>query len=293
MVQNDTILLTFDVEDWFQVENFKKVIPFSSWSDFDLRVEKNTMQILDCLDAHAGVKINATFFILGWIAKRKPDLIREIDSRGHEVASHGYYHRLCAELKQDELSRDLLESRKLLEDITGNKVSGYRSPSFSMNRILIPLLKECGYDYDSSYNSFNLNARYGRIDLMGKKREGLSFTLGDGFSEIPVSNLMVGKIVIPLAGGGYFRVIPPLLFQKGVEMIIKESSGYVFYAHPWEFDMDQPVVTEIPLNRKIRHYANIEKTFLRMDRLIRRFNKCSFLTCSEHLRRVKGFNDKN
>ena len=209
-----TILLTFDVEDWFQVENFKQYIPYSSWPSCELRVEKNVHRILDLLDSinlnhpkdanresasRKGLPRNskpetsnnsvvlppngndslctlrsapcgtlkATFFILGWLAERLPHLVREIRRRGHEVASHGYDHELCEEQSTEDLKKDLLKSKKLLEDITGNPVYGYRAPSFSISDNILQLIRQTGYLYDSSFNSFGLHKRYGKMKLNG------------------------------------------------------------------------------------------------------------------------------
>ena len=151
---NHSFLLTIDVEDWFQVENFKKYIPFASWSSYELRVEKNTHRILDLLDSASfkfqvsSFKISATFFVLGWLAERLPHLVREIHSRGHEIASHGYYHNLCNEQSHEELKTDLYNSKSFLEDIIGTQVYGYRAPSFAINNDILKIIEDCGYLYD-------------------------------------------------------------------------------------------------------------------------------------------------
>jgi len=170
----NTILFTIDVADWFQVENFKPYIPYSTWDRLDLRVERNVHRILDLLDSvhstcspGAGCidRPRATFFILGWIAERVPGMVREIHDRGHEVASHGYDHDLCNCLTADALKKDLTESKQLLEDIVGQPVVGYSAPNFSVNNQILNLIESCGYRYDASYNSFEMNARYGRVEL--------------------------------------------------------------------------------------------------------------------------------
>ena len=156
-----TILITIDVEDWFQVENFKSLIPFSSWPSRELRVEKNTRQLLDILGHR-----RATFFILGWIAERLPGLVRDIHDQGHEVASHGYHHNLCNQQSVKELEKDLADSKKRLEDIIGASVVGYRAPSFSINEDVLKVIESCGYRYDSSFNSFAMHDRYGYFRLI-------------------------------------------------------------------------------------------------------------------------------
>lgn len=198
------ILLTVDVEDWFQVENFKQCIPFSSWDKCELRVETNTHRILDLLDSQQSVvsdqqsahskadprfltpdrraPIKATFFILGWLAKRLPHLVREIHSRGHEVASHGYYHNLCNQESLSVLKKDLSDSKKLIEDIIAAPVFGYRAPSFCVSHSVLKTIEDCGYLYDSSYNSFNMHSRYGYLDLSQNGRKGIAFQISNAFN---------------------------------------------------------------------------------------------------------------
>jgi len=288
MISNnhEIILITIDVEDWFQVENFKQWIPYSTWDSKELRVEKNTHLILDLFDSIAQLKIQATFFILGWIAKRLPHLVQEIHDRGHEIASHGFNHNLCAHESSNDLKNDLIKSKKLLEDITGIKVSGYRAPNFSVNNEVLNIIKECGYVYDSSYNSFSLNPRYGRVDFNGSKKTGIAIKLSDNFYELPVSNLKIRNIIFPLSGGGYFRLFPLFLFNRGVRSILNKEGVYLFYLHPWELDPKQPKVKAASLFFKFRHYNNLEKTELKLINLIQRFKQSAFVTCSQYIKAV-------
>jgi polysaccharide deacetylase family protein (PEP-CTERM system associated) len=173
-------LFTVDVEDWFQVENFKPYISVESWPRRELRVGDNTRRILDLLDDArvANGRPRATFFVLGWIAERLPDLVREIHGRGHEVASHGYDHVLCTEQDPAALDRDLIRSRERLEDLTGGSVVGYRAPSFSVSDEILRRIAAAGYRYDASYNSFEMNPRYGRVHLDGRPRVGRAVRIG-------------------------------------------------------------------------------------------------------------------
>jgi len=281
-----SILLTIDVEDWFQVENFKQCLPFSSWAGCELRVEKNTHHILDLLDSiNPTNSPKATFFVLGWIAQRLPHLVREIQNRGHEVASHGYYHRLCRKEPVEDLKRDLINSKKLLEDITGFPVYGYRAPSFSINHDILRMIEECRYLYDSSFNSFGLNKRYGQVELDSNSRNNIACKVSDTFYELPISNLRLGKYELPWGGGGYFRLIPLLLFKKGVQAILRRNGTYLFYLHPWEIDARQPVVSEAPMFYKFRHYANLNKTLYKLSSFIESFKDCNFFTCNQYLKR--------
>jgi len=281
--EKKSILLTIDVEDWFQVENFKEYIKFSTWNGFEPRVEKNTRAILDLLDSFS-FKPRATFFVLGWVAGRFPGLIREISERGHEVASHGENHHLCTSLKKDELLCDLVQSKKRLEDITGSAVYGYRAPSFAVSDSVLELIKQAGYYYDSSYNSFSAHGRYGSIDLSGAVKAGGAYRLAEDFFELPVSNLSLGKTIMPLGGGGYFRLYPFSFFRMGMKSVLKKDKAFVFYAHPWEFDPDQPRVEQASPGFKFRHYINLDKTKTKLGRLIASFRDHHFITCRQYLK---------
>ena len=279
----DSILLTFDVEDWFQVENFKNHIEFSAWNSFEPRVEKNTLKILDLLDSFR-FRPKATFFVLGWIAEKLPGLVREIHKRGHEVASHGFNHHLCGNLEKDELAQDLEKSRKILEDLTGADVYGFRAPSFAIDDNILSVIADAGYTYDSSFNSFSGHGRYGKIDLTGAEKKNALYKVNEGFFEIPVSNLHAGSTVFPLGGGGYFRLVPFFIFRAGMESVLKKDHAFVFYAHPWEFDPGQPRVEQAPKWFKFRHYVNLGKTRAKLECLLESFHDHRFMTCMDYVR---------
>ena len=281
------ILMTVDVEDWFQVENFKQFIPFSSWPSHELRVEKNTYRILDLFDSievNSPTNLKATFFVLGWVAERLPRLVREIHSRGHEVGSHGYYHGLGGKSSSDALRMDLIDSKKLLEDIVGDRIYGYRAPSFSINNDMLRTIEDCGYLYDSSYNSFGAHDRYGRIDLSHSTGNGIAARISDGFYELPVSNIRLGNCTLPWGGGGYFRLAPASIFRLGVRSILKKEKAYLFYMHPWEIDPYQPKVTAAPPFYRFRHYVNLKKTLSKLVKFLMAFNECPFITCHQYLK---------
>ena len=281
------ISLTFDVEDWFQVENFKAYIDFSTWRSFELRVKKNTEKILDTLGSFPN-KPRATFFILGWVAKKLPALVKEIHSRGHEVASHGLNHHLCTNLSKNDLLIDLTDSRKLLEDITGDGILGFRAPSFAVNDAVMESIHQAGYIYDSSFNSFSAHDRYGKIDLSGAKKNRSCFQMESGLFELPVTNLKVKSLVFPLGGGGYFRLYPFKFFKLGMEAVLKKEDLFVFYAHPWEFDPDQPRVETASLGFRFRHYTNLSQAESKLKRMITSFPDCEFITCKEYIRMTEG-----
>jgi len=281
------ILFTVDLEDWFQVENLKGAIPSASWSSRELRVEENTHRILDLLDSigqgEAAVLPQATFFVLGWIAERLPRLVREIQARGHEVASHGYLHRRSHQFSSEELERDLIGSRDLLENIIGERIYGYRAPSFSIDDDILKIIEGCGYSYDSSYNSFGLNRRYGRVNLTRYKTEGIAVKISDTFSELPISNLTCCRSILPWGGGGYFRLIPLAVFRPGVQSILKRDGAYLFYIHPWELDPGQPRVDMIPAFYRFRHYVNLGRTQHKVSALFGSLKGCRFVTCRDYL----------
>jgi polysaccharide deacetylase family protein (PEP-CTERM system associated) len=292
------ILLTIDVEDWFQVENFKSWITFDTWSRYELRVERNVHRLLDLFDSidlpgceSAGSANNskakmtprATFFVLGWVAERLPRLIQEIHARGHEVASHGFNHLLSNRLAINELRTELNTSKKSLEDMIGAEVCGFRAPSFSVDENVLREACHSGYIYDSSYNSFGIHQRYGRVSMNGHKRMGIAAKFWNSIFELPLSNLRLLGTVIPWSGGAYFRIMPFPLFRKGVQFILNKDGAYVFYLHPWEIDTEQPRLSKASTNFKLRHYSNLSKTHSRLSRLIQSFQHFSFTTCREYI----------
>jgi polysaccharide deacetylase family protein (PEP-CTERM system associated) len=290
---HDTILLTIDVEDWFQVENLRPNFPPNTWNRQEFRAEKNTHKILDLLDA-IGLCSNpgnpktprATFFTLGWIAERCPQLIKEIANRGHEVASHGHNHMMCTQLSDNDLKQDLIRSKKTIEDITGIEVRGYRAPNFSISDKALELVQAAGYQYDSSYNNFSKHGRYGTISIKDKQNSGKAIRINEDFTELPISNLKFGKYLIPLGGGGYFRLLPPPIFKAGVRYILKKTDTYTFYIHPWELDPHQPK-TKIHNRLAVwKHYMNLNKTQNRLQDLIKTFNHCNYPTCSQYINQI-------
>jgi polysaccharide deacetylase family protein (PEP-CTERM system associated) len=304
-------LITIDVEDWFHVENFKSLIPFETWDHQESRIERNIHRLLDLLDsielppakrsatdtskptnannsieatnATNPIKVRATFFVLCWIAERFPHLVREITARGHEVASHGCYHELPEKMLPHSLLAELTDSRKQLEDTIGMPVAGFRAPSFSINDKILKAIAESGYLYDSSYNSFSLHGRYGKISLNGGNQIGIAHRAFDNFYELPISNLNLFGNVLPLGGGAYFRLFPFRFFRLGVKSILKRDNAYLFYIHPWEIDPKQPRMTEASWNHKLRHYTMLSKTYGRLGKIIDAFKHCHFTTCSQYL----------
>ncbi len=282
-------LFTVDVEDWFQVENLRPWFPLSTWSSQQMRIEQSTHLVLDLLGSktdHEGNPVQATFFVLGWIARRMPALVREIQSAGHEVASHGNEHRLCSSMSEKELSQDLEGSRKLLEDVLGCPVQGYRAPSFSISLKILELIRNAGYGYDASYNSFALNSRYGCLDVSGNCKKGIALDMGKGFYELPLSNLWVAGRCLPCSGGGYFRILPDAFFHLAVRRILNTQGAYHFYMHPWETDPGQPRQKQIPWLSRFRHYANLHRTQPKLVSMLGSFAYCRFSTCRDYLQQA-------
>ena len=257
--------LSFDIEDWFQVENLKGAISYNDWDKLELRVVANTEKILKILkDADT----KATFFILGWVAERCPDLVKEIDKDGHEIASHGFAHELIYNMTEKTFSEDIQKSKNILEGITQKKIIGYRAPSFSITKDslwALDILKEQGFKYDSSIFPIQFHDRYG---FNGCSQE--PFHWPNGLYEIPLATYKLGKVVLPLAGGGYFRLLPYRYFKYFLKKLNNNNQSFTFYLHPWELDPEQPRV-KIPLSYRFRHYVNLRTTESYLKRLLRDF----------------------
>ena len=258
--------LSIDVEDWFQVENLRAAFPRESWDRQDLRVQIGTELILDIL-AERGVY--ATFFVLGWVAERRPELIRAIHAAGHEVASHGYNHDLVYELSEAEFREDVSRSKKLLEDITGDSVIGYRAPNFSITQESLwapEILKDLGFVYDSSIYPTSLHDRYGLVDY-GED----VFDWPCGLKEVPLAVAKLGDMALPVSGGGYFRLFPYRLTRAGLQSINRRDRQFTFYLHPWELDPQQPRERRAKRSHRFRHYVNLRTTAGKLRRLVNDF----------------------
>ena len=259
--------MTVDVEDWFQVQAFAGIIAREAWETLPRRVEANTDTFLQMF-ADAGVK--ATFFTLGWIADRHPDLVRRIVAEGHELASHGYWHQLADHQTPDVFREDVSHARQVLQDVGGVPVRGYRAPTFSINTRnpwAFDILADEGYSYSSSLFPIKHDL-YGVPDAPRFAHR----VSGGRLMEIPMTTVRAGGRNLPCAGGGYFRLFPYALFRAGLRRFNKQdgASG-VFYTHPWEIDAGQPRVSSAPLMSKFRHYVNLSRTKGRIVRLLSDF----------------------
>ena len=343
-------ILTIDLEDYFQVHAFSNVIKFEDWGKFECRIERNTDRLLEILnsvrtpqqvkpqhrstatlnnnsalstqnsklDHSVTYSLNnsltqrgkATFFVLGWIAERYPGLVRRIQKEGHEIACHGYAHKLVYTQSKEEFRQDIRKAKAILEDITGNEVTGYRAPSYSItnkSQWAFEVLVEEGFKYDSSifpirhdfYGmpdaprfpfvislndannvefsvlNFELNTAAPNNRSTGAPDNSLTHSLihSKALIEFPLSTVKLFGQNFPISGGGYFRLFPYSLIRKGLKSINqKEKKPFIFYIHPWEFDSDQPKIRSLSFKSKFRHYVNLDKTEERFRKLLRDFD---------------------
>lgn len=260
--------LTVDVEDYFQVSALEERISKDQWSSYLPRVEKNTLRLLDIFSRY---DVKATFFVLGWVAKRFPSLIQQISDQGHEVASHGPMHSRVRDESPEDFRTGVLETKKCLEDISGCPVTGYRAPSFSIGPEQIwawEILAETGHLYSSSVYPGQLD-HYG---FPGASRTAFRVA-SESLLEIPVSTIDIAGKRLPVGGGGYFRLYPYWLFSAGIRALNnKEQMPVNFYLHPWEIDADQPKVAGLSAKTRFRHYLNLDKTEHRLSRLLSDFS---------------------
>ena len=261
--------MTVDVEDYFHVAALAQSIDRSQWDAMEYRAEASTRRLLDLFDA---TQIKATFFVLGWVAKRSPDLIRDIHRRGHEVASHGMSHKLVYNQTPQEFSSETYESKALLEDIIGNRVLGYRASTYSItNRSLwaLDILKEAGFVYDSSIFPIH-HDMYGIPDAP-QVPSRIATPKGATLVEFPMSTAPMFGVRLPVSGGGYFRLLPYWLTRAGLSKLNHQlQRPFIFYLHPWEVDPAQPRV-RTSFKSRLRHYTNLNRCEARLRRLIGEF----------------------
>jgi polysaccharide deacetylase family protein (PEP-CTERM system associated) len=257
-------LLTFDVEEWFQVENLRPLFPPDRWETIPRRVAGSTRAVLRLLAEHG---IRSTFFVLGWVAEREPALVREIVEGGHEIACHGYGHVLPMQLTPAEFRDDVLRARAILQDVSGQEVVGYRAPSFSLDRERLAILGACGFRYDSSHHPFHLHDRYGRLGDLGTPLAPGIYRV-DRMIELELPVERVGGLALPVSGGGYFRLYPAALFRALAGRSLARRGSYLMYLHSWELDPGQPRVRGAGTTRTARHYVNLSRTRRRLRRLI-------------------------
>ena len=260
--------LSVDVEDWFQVGAFEGVIDRGSWESLSDRVERNCDAILQMF---ADADVKATFFTLGWVAQRHPALLRRIVEEGHELASHGWDHARVFTMDKAGFAADIERARKVLEDASGTRVTGYRAPSFSIDARTpwaYSVLAEQGYAYSSSVAPIT-HDHYGWRDA---PRFAFRPLAGVDLVEIPVTTAMLGSRRLAAGGGGFFRVLPYAFSRWAIRQVnTQDQRPAVFYFHPWEIDPAQPRVANAPLRSKLRHYTNLEGMAGKLRQLVREF----------------------
>jgi len=258
--------MTVDVEDYFHVSAFEKVIKPSDWDSLSIRVEDNTNRLLDLFQRK---NVKCTFFTLGWVAKKCPNLIRRIVNEGHELASHGLSHKRATLMSRGEFRADLLDSKTILEQVSGVKVIGYRAPSFSVNETntwVYEELQQAGFVYSSSTYPIQHDL-YGVPDWPRFKHQR-----PEGIIEIPVPTINSRDTNIGIGGGGFFRLYPYWLSSRRIKRFLnEETQPYSFYFHPWEIDPQQPRVKGASMRSKIRHYINLSKMEGKLERLTNDF----------------------
>lgn len=261
-----TNALTIDVEDYFQVSAFAPHINRADWDSRECRVEHNIDRILKLLGEE---QTKATFFTLGWVAERYPQMVRRIVSEGHELASHGYGHQRASDLTESEFFHDVSHAKALLEDIGGQAVQGYRAPSFSIgtgNLWALDTLLRAGYRYSSSIYPVK-HDHYGMPDA-----PRFAHQIRDGLMEVPPTTLRLFNRNLPSSGGGYFRLLPYALSRWMLQQVNqRDAESAIFYFHPWEIDPGQPRVSGIDMKTRFRHYVNIGRTEQRLTRLLKDF----------------------
>lgn len=262
-----TNALTVDVEDYFQVSAFAPHIPRHTWDAMPCRVERNIDAILEQFDRH-GAK--ATFFTLGWLAERYPHVVRRIAEAGHEIASHGHGHLRASEQTREQFLHDIRLAKDVLEQQTGQRVHGYRAPSFSIgerNLWAFDCILEAGYRYSSSVYPIR-HDHYGMPDA-----PRFPYYAREGLLEVPVTTTRLFNSNLPAGGGGYFRLMPYAVSRWMIERVNRaDGRSAIFYFHPWEVDPEQPRIEGVGAKTRFRHYLNLARMQRRLDRLLSDFS---------------------
>jgi len=265
--------ISFDVEEYFQVANMRGVFTREEWDRVDSRLDVGMDAILACLARH---EAHATFFYLGWIAERRPDLVRRCLDEGHEVASHGYEHLFLADLGREAFAQDLARTEEALVAAGAPRPVGFRASTFTMTRATwwaFDTLIERGYRYDSSVHPVR-HPDYGVPDF----DPGISTVkvAAGEIVEFPVATWPLFGRNLPVGGGGYFRLLPGSVLRSAIAGLERRGRRAAIYLHPWEFDPEQPR-QQLPWTKRFRHYVNLERTLPRLERLLGRFRFGSML----------------
>ncbi len=259
--------LSFDVEEYFQVANLRRIFPMERWDEIPSRLDVGMDRILAALERHGA---RATFFFLGWVAERRGDLVRRCHAEGHEVASHGYDHRFLADVGREGIEEHLARTEAAIEAAGAPRPIGFRASTFTLTRETfwaLEVLASRGYRYDSSIHPVR-HPTYGIPDF----EPGISVVETDAgpITEIPVSTYPFLRGNLPVGGGGYFRLLPGVVHRAALASLERRGRRAVLYLHPWEFDPDQPR-QRVPALARWRHYLNLHKSLPRLERLLERF----------------------
>jgi polysaccharide deacetylase family protein (PEP-CTERM system associated) len=262
-------VLTIDLEDYFQVEAFSRQVDRSDWQQYPARVVGNTHRLLDLFDQY---HVKATFFVLGWVAKHFPTLVREVHERGHELACHSYWHRKIYTLAPAEFREDTRLARMAIEDAASVSVSGYRAPTWSVTKDslwALDILLEEGFSYDSSI----FPVHHDLYGIPGASRYPWVYTSAAGHKllELPPATIEICGTNLAAAGGGYFRLLPMRFTEWAFQRFEKEKKSLVFYLHPWEIDPQQPRIAA-SMKSRLRHYTNLAVTQQRLEKLLQRYS---------------------
>ncbi len=259
---------SIDVEDYFHVSALAPHFPRHTWDRQPFRVERNVDRMLAMLDEN---QAQATFFTLGWVAERHPQLVKRIIAGGHELASHGFGHQRASDLGRDEFFKDIAHAKMCLEDLSGLPVIGYRAPSFSIgenNLWALDTLAEAGYEYSSSIYPI----RHDHYGMPNAPRFAFRPNSKNSLLELPATTIRLFSRNLPAAGGGYFRLLPYQISRWFINRVNEtDRQPCIFYCHPWEIDPDQPRPTGVTLKTRFRHYVNLARTETRLRRLLKDF----------------------
>lgn len=266
-------VFSVDVEDYFHAEAFSDIVPRSQWDSYESRVVNNTHRLLDLCSE---LQVEGTFFVLGWVAERFPDLVREIANRGHELACHSYWHRLIYKIDPKEFRDDTYRAKQAIEQAAGVQVYGYRAPTYSIvvgSLWATDILAELGFTYDSSIFPI-IHESYGIPDA--PRFPFHIDTVSGPLLEYPIATFRLwGSTHLPFGGGGYLRLLPHWYNRFGFRQAQTERLPVISYIHPWEIDPQQPRLNG-RLKSRLRHYTNLSKTFSRLEQMLRQGGFTSF-----------------
>ncbi len=261
------LLLSIDFEEAFHAENLRQLYPPASWDDLPCQCPELLPLVLEVLEA---LDVKITFFVLGWVAQRQPELVRAIADAGHEVASHGMSHVRAEELGPARFAEEARESKKLLESITGKAVTGFRAPSFSICDENLDTLAEAGYVYDSSFHPFGLHKNYGSIERLGNELRPQLYEVRPGLHEVALPVLGEGCVQLPIGGGAYFRFLPGPVYSRLSHWWLRTRGVLPAYTHPWELAKPTLELGQLSAARRLRQLHNTRHGLQRLVSWVKR-----------------------